>query len=525
MKTHAELLEALNALIESVKDDATLNASILTEEGASGSAIPASHLVKIKKWTQKDIDPESIHTYPILMIDDGPTRNAVIYTAESQKKTVKKWAGTPFLFNAAGTQGLFDNGPDHKLQAASQFGRLYDAKVVNTPKGQVGTLGWMYAVEGIDEATDAFIKKLDAGILREVSIHVTVPEGVQCSICNGPFSQCMEKAKTDHYPREKYGNKVCYMSTGSGALGPLELSAVACPGSVNAHVMQDDEVEDYPVVSLREALGGSAEAIQQITQEKDMRTKEQIADARKKLQEAAATAGVTLKEFVGDDKNKTIVEEANVTVENVEVEIPIAENIVCEKCKKENTPADAATHECVTEPVVKPKQETSLIGDDEVCVVCKREANPKPAEGQAETAIRAEFKETVTKLITKSEEAINAANARAEAAEVAAKDAVEMKADLCETVVTLATKFGIKKSSESDAYRETLLSLPYQAVKEIRESLRPREVKAETATERIRLEESAVERAKREHLSTHVQTDKDGRTSEIARPRARLAAR
>lgn len=514
--------ELLEKLIESVQKDETFGSTVLLEDAASGDSIPAAHLTKIRKWTQKDTPAESIHTYPVLMIDDAPTRNLVIYTAESQKKTAKRWPGTTFLFNAAGTQGLFDGGPDHKLQAASQMARIYDAKLVNTPKGNIGTLAWFYTVSGIDENIDAFIGKLDAGILREVSIHISAPEGVICSVCNDSFSKCFENSGADHYPGDKdpKSKKTVYMSTGVGGLIPLELSAVACPGSVNAHVMQDDEVEDYPVVSLREALGGSDEAIQQIQQEKIMRTTEQIAEARIKLAEAAKAAGVEVRAFVENAENKEMVEAADVTVETVEtVFAPVPENVVCEKCSKEHVKTE--THVCETAPIVEPKPKAhSLVGETEECVVCGRGPIVQTEETAQIATLRTEFKTAITSLTEKSQAVIDAANAKAEEAETRSKDALAMFDDFIETTVSLAIKFGAKKSSEKEAYRETLAGLPYQAVKEIRESYRGREIAEVKISKVSQLQETAAERAKRELGQTQTTTSENGRTrSTTQRPR------
>jgi hypothetical protein len=264
----ADSTHELNDVLKQLSESGDYASStVLTEESKTGVKIPSSHLAKIQKWTREDIDKELIHTFPVIMIDTEPTRNLVVYTEASQKKSLKGWIGRTVLFNwnGSGNVGIIGQA-DHSLQAASQTARIYDARMVRTPSGAVGTLGWFYAVEGVDVIIDSFIKKLNAGVLREVSIHVAVPEGVVCSIDGKSFSgyeggaHTEEEEKTicfDHQPGNKYGREVCYMSTGEGRLDPLELSAVAVPGSINAHVLKDDEVENYKIVSLKEALGGS----------------------------------------------------------------------------------------------------------------------------------------------------------------------------------------------------------------------------------------------------------------------------
>jgi hypothetical protein len=262
----------LNGIIQGLRESGdNLGSVVLSEEAKTGSKIPSSHLNKIRKWTREDIDTDLIHTFPVIMIDTAPTRNLVIYTEASQKKSLKGWIGRTVLFNSNGSGNVgFLGQADHSLQAASQTARIYDVRMVKTPGGEIGTLGWFYAVEGVDVIIDSFIKKLNAGVLREVSIHVAVPEGIVCSIDDKPFGGYDRSAENeelmcfDHQPGTKYGRQTCYMSTGDGKLDPLELSAVAVPGSVNAHVLGNSEVENYQVVSLKEALGGSNQIKEQI---------------------------------------------------------------------------------------------------------------------------------------------------------------------------------------------------------------------------------------------------------------------
>jgi len=225
--------------------DATLSAPIFSEAAKQGTALAPDDVKAIGKWTRGDIEQERLFSFPLLAIDSAPTRNNVQYTAESQKASVKAWVGVPFLFNSSGNSDL-GSGADHRLAAANQVGRVFKSQLVRTAQGETATLLWAYAVRGVSQQTDDFIAKVEAGILREVSIHVMV-ESVNCSICNVKTQDC-EKA---HVPGEKYGREVCVMQT-QGALEPLEVSAVACPGSTNAHVMADDDATK--LTALREAL-------------------------------------------------------------------------------------------------------------------------------------------------------------------------------------------------------------------------------------------------------------------------------
>jgi hypothetical protein len=528
MESTAELLERL---VEGIrKNGDTFGSAVLYEGAASGADIPQSHLTKIKKWTRQDQPTESIHTFPVLMIDTAPTRNNVIYTAQSQKKSIKAWQGTTFLFNSTGQNsgGLFGGSADHTLQAASQMGRIYDSRLVRTPKGETGSLSYFYSVEGIDSVTDGFIRKLEAGILREVSIHVSVPEGVICSICNDAFSKCMDNAGEYHYPGETYkkpkgsGKETCYMSTGEGILVPLELSAVACPGSVNAHVMQDDEVEDYPVVSLREALGGSREVIEAIHQENTMKTPEQIAEARKKLVEAAAAAGVKIAEFVENAANKDAIEAADVTQENLAETLATELAHEDEEAKKKAKKDDDGDED----PPADGSKQNHLFSNED-CPVCGRSeaTNPTPLEDSAAVAkVREEFRAQVTSVVEKSNAAIAAAKADADAAEARAQERDVIFTDFVEETVTLAIERGHKKSSERDSYRESLMALPYLGVREVREAFKT--VTKDPDKAKAGLVETMEARAKTNLGATKIETTEAGtKRTTTTTGRARFAAK
>ena len=515
--------ELLAQLLEGLREGGdTLGSAVFLESSATGDDIPAAHKTKILKWMrQEPEDWSSVHTFPVLMIDTAPTRNAVLYTAESQKKTIKKWPGTTFLFNAHAANPAFGNA-DHTLQAASQMARIYDARLVKTPTGEIGTLGWFYSVEGIDQHVDGFIGKLEAGILREVSIHVQVPEGVICSICNDTFDKCNDNAKQWHYPGEKYGSKNCYMSTGTGALTPLELSSVACPGSVNAHVMADDDVDNYPVTTLREALGGSREAIDTIRNQQEIIVDK--AAARQKLAELAAAAGVSLKEAVANDENKELAESAAFE----EAELEVVEASDCEKCgHAAHEGSECSACEAAKNAADPPEEEEAVHLFDGDCPACGRSKEVAPvANAEADSAkivkIRTEFQTAVQAVV-------DAAKEKAEATAAALASADEVKAerdalfsDLVEQTVTLAIERGVKPESERDACRESFSALSSQAVRELRTSYKM--IEAPAAKTAAKLVENMTERAQRLLGATVVVETADGKKTTQPATRARFAA-
>lgn len=538
-------------LVQSFRESGDhISSSVLLEDAQSGKSIPASHLNKIQKWTRTEIDPERIHTFPVLMIDTAPTRNMVLYTEKSQRKSVKGWIGKTFLFNynGAGNMGWFGQA-DHSLQAASQMARIYDAKIVKTPGGEIGTLGWFYSVKGIDETVDGFIEKLEAGILREVSIHVSVPDGAVCSIDNKRFQSWHdekneETEKTvcfDHVPGEKYGKQTCYLSTGEGKLEPLELSAVACPGSINAHVMKDEDVENYSTVSLREALGGSQHIRESIMSQIAKSAQESL-DALNKINEIAKQAGITLAEKKKDeeenkencskcghegcegkcsecgacskeekkDKEKKDEEESKSSKSKKDEEEKNDNDKDDEKEKKGEKEADPPEGDDDTKKSKKNKkdEEESVHLFSEDCPVCgsKKESNTE-TESQKIQKMKEGFKEQVKIVVETAREQIQKSAQYKEKAE----RFDTLFASYCADVAHLAVEAGMKKSHECDKYIEDLQNLSFTAVQEIKKALvLPKKVQ-EKEEQKQSLVKSMEERAKEILCETKVEETKDGK--------------
>lgn len=469
---------------------------LLREEAPS-----TAQLKKAKKWIPGEIAEESIIVWPVLAIDTAPTRNNVIYSEESQKKSLKRWVGITFLFNALGSQGAWDNGPDHKLQAASQVARIFDAKLVKTPKGEVGTLLWVYSVKGTDPQTEAFINKVEAGILREVSIHVSLPpDQIVCSIDKLGFYEHDEKNR--HYPGETYGGKACYMET-TGLFTPLELSAVACPGSVNAHFMDDDETSDYPPVPLREALGGSAQ-MQEIIMAQTAVTEK----TAEELAEEIRAAGATLAESVMPGVETK-------TTTDGDDDGPDASEDDGEETKKKKKEALETTK--------------GLALFEGHCPACKRDGKTEESSVD-EAAIResaiADFRTEVEARISEITEQASAkvaeADARAEAAQKLVGDGAaltELFKDFIKETVDIAISKGVKSEDARDTYATELASLSYQGVKAVREALDANTGTSQRETARQALTETAKERATKDFGTTNTRTNADGRTKTVDKPR------
>lgn len=202
------------------------------------SKISQDQLDKINKLTIAKVSSEEVFVFKMLLVDDSITRNFTNYPESFQRAILKK---APKLGNWIGLPMLMGRREDHETIANNQVGRIFDAKLVKTPTGNIGTIGSVYIP--INESTNALIDNIKAGVHREVSIGVSV-ELPLCSICGEDIRDCQ------HEPGKHYNKELCYIIM-DGDVEGQEVSFVAVPGNVNAEIVADDG--DY--IPLTEAMG------------------------------------------------------------------------------------------------------------------------------------------------------------------------------------------------------------------------------------------------------------------------------
>ena len=162
------------------------------------SKISQDQLDKINKLTIAKVSSEEVFVFKMLLVDDSVTRNFTNYPESFQRAILKK---APKLGNWIGLPMMMGRREDHETIANNQVGRIFDAKLVKTPTGHIGTIGSVYIP--INESTNALIDNIKAGVHREVSIGVSV-ELPLCSICGDDIRDCQ------HEPGKHYNEELCY---------------------------------------------------------------------------------------------------------------------------------------------------------------------------------------------------------------------------------------------------------------------------------------------------------------------------
>ena len=443
-----EKTASLLALEASLQSGDDVGSFIMSEAREVGPSISTSDMALIKKWMPGEVNQENIVSWPVLLIDDSATRNHMTYSAESQRISVASWVGKPFLFNDS---NVMDG--DHEVKASSQKARIFKSELVTTPWNTTGTLAHVFTVRNSGAADiDAFIGKMESGILREVSLQVQLTQMPKCSIDQMTFGSGKGQCGA-HEKGNTYGGQKCDAIT-QGRLVPIEVSAVACPGSLIAHVMSSDESRNYLPKSMRESF--SPTALQALVSHQENTMEPEIIPAVVTEVTKVAPADPVVSETV---------------VKEVVAEIPVVESldlfagVPCPACSRSE-----AAPESETETVKRIK----LLAAEQISMVVKA------TKGLVE-ASNAKTKELQNQL---------------DSLKVEATDLKTLREEFVQQTVSLMILKGGKTESQRIACTEELDLLPLDQVRTIRETYLKLPVQADVLKEKAQeryLQETSTE--------------------------------
>lgn len=224
-------MEAVNNIVKELSKEKEINTEDYILEGISVNSfeetISKEDLEKINKFTVKPVTEKQISIFTALLIDDKITRNHTQYNKDFQNMLLSLPHGEG---NFVGAPILFGDKEDHQHAASAQVGRIFDAWQVLDESKNYGVMAKIYV---INEKNDELIKKVNTGILKELSISTKV-EIPLCSICSQDYKQC------DH----QKGVGGCYVIM-SGRGFVAEASFVAVPGSNAAKILNADELKGF----------------------------------------------------------------------------------------------------------------------------------------------------------------------------------------------------------------------------------------------------------------------------------------
>lgn len=181
--------------------------------------ITEKDIKEINPFTRRNLTQDEIYTFSMILCGNDIDRQCEAFTKESLIKMAKLYKGVSGIL-------------DHNTSSKNQIARIYKTNIVRTDEktiyGEDKYLlkAWAYMIRSPN--TKDFILKIDAGIIKEVSVSCKI--GRKCSICNMPYN-----GNCNHIPGKEYNNKLCYIKL-EDPQDAYEWSFVAVPAQPEAGV-------------------------------------------------------------------------------------------------------------------------------------------------------------------------------------------------------------------------------------------------------------------------------------------------
>ncbi len=190
---------------------------------------------KINTYTRRDIKPEELYTFSVILCGNDIDRDCEAFTKESLFKMANMFQGKTGIL-------------DHDASSKNQIARIYKTSVVKTDEktlygeDKYVLKAWAYMVKSPN--TNDLILKIDAGIVKEVSVSCRIEKKV-CSICGNQYN-----GSCNHILGTKYDDRFCYIKL-ENPTDAYEWSFVAVPAQkeagVTKRVKKYYKISDYNV--------------------------------------------------------------------------------------------------------------------------------------------------------------------------------------------------------------------------------------------------------------------------------------
>lgn len=179
-------------------------------------------LEKVNRFTNSPLSAEDVYIFKVHLCDNDIDRDLEVFSDETLEQLKDLFVGKTGIF-------------DHTAKATNQVARIFDTEVVpdtlrTTKDGRPYKFLQGYAYMVKTSANEDFIKEIDGGIKKEVSVSCSVNTH-RCSICD----RDRLKEACPHKKGKEYDSQLCYTIL-DGATDAYEWSFVAVPAQVNAGV-------------------------------------------------------------------------------------------------------------------------------------------------------------------------------------------------------------------------------------------------------------------------------------------------
>ncbi|MCR5120873.1 MAG: hypothetical protein K6B74_00460 [Ruminococcus sp.] len=186
------------------------------------TAIPAEDMALINKQARRELSPEEVYTFPVVLCDNETDRDGERFSLAALEKLAELFVGKT---------GIFDHDPRGRNQTA----RIYFAETVTdservTRSGEPYTCVRAKAYMMRTDGSADLIKEIDGGIKKEVSVSCAVSRKT-CGLCGAD----MRVSPCSHIRGHYYGGKLCDVVL-DGITDAYEWSFVAVPAQPAAGI-------------------------------------------------------------------------------------------------------------------------------------------------------------------------------------------------------------------------------------------------------------------------------------------------
>ena len=173
-------------------------------------------LALINQFAKRELTADEVYTFSAVAADSQVDRDNEYFPPETLKQLSRLIVGTTII-------------SDHDPKSDNQTARVFRAYTRQTDKGVTQLVVDAYTLRN---GSEDFIQRVEAGIVKEVSIACAVKEPL-CSVCGKRYGV----GGCRHYKGREYDGKPCVVAL-SGAADVYELSFVAVPAQREAGVIK-----------------------------------------------------------------------------------------------------------------------------------------------------------------------------------------------------------------------------------------------------------------------------------------------
>ena len=199
----------------------------------------------INRFTLNKLNENDVFIFSVALCTNEIDRDFESFTKPTIEKLAKMFIGKTGIF-------------DHKPNAANQSARIFKTQVVESaeltsfgePKVVLKATAYMVKCAEFEN----IIKKINAGILKEVSISCKISQKI-CSICNTPTSH-----GCNHQPGQIYSQKTCFLKL-IDPVDAYEWSFVPIPAQHGAQTIKHFSLEPKDSAMTKNAEIGQQQKI------------------------------------------------------------------------------------------------------------------------------------------------------------------------------------------------------------------------------------------------------------------------